>query len=317
MKQEEYLEGLVVGRQGKLADVWVASLNTLFRCHTRRQHLQIVCGDWVSVTALAKMSSSPAVLNDDVVSLPQGVVEHCVPRKNVFFRRDSLRTKIIAANVDQILGILAWDPLPSESLLMRWMVTAFVQQVTFIMVINKHDLAQYCPSEHPLWDWMLRYSTLGLNMIEVSAYEQNVDALIPYLKGKKSLLVGQSGSGKSSLINVLLPELCLETQDLSDGIGQGKHTTTTTQLYWLDEHQKTAIIDSPGMQVFGISGISKEAVLSSCSDIVPYIGKCKFRNCRHTENELGCAILEAVNAGSIHEDRWMIVQELLNEVGND
>lgn len=288
--------GLVVARQGKLAHVWVSEVQQRFRCHARRQQLQVVCGDWVDISTIGEN---------------EGVVEQCESRRNVFSRSDELRTKTIAANVDQIIGVLAWDPLPSESLLMRWMIVAYDQGVDFILVVNKQDLAPYVP-EHPLREWVPRYRELGATIVEVSAKDGDISPLRAYLQGKTSLFIGQSGSGKSSIINELIPGLNLHTQILSDAMGGGRHTTTTTQLYWLDEARESAVLDSPGMQTFGVRTLSREAIMRACPDLVVYRGQCRFRDCKHLQ-EPDCAFHAALDRGDIHQDRWAIVQELWDE----
>ncbi|MES2207167.1 MAG: ribosome small subunit-dependent GTPase A [Pseudomonadota bacterium] len=288
--------GQVIARQGKRANVWLPASQEIVLCHARRQQLQVVCGDWVDIS---------------IISGLEGVVEKCHPRKNVFSRRDEVRTKTIAANVDQVFGVLAWDPLPSESLLMRWILVAHVQKVNFVLIVNKRDLAQHLP-EHPLWEWIPRYRNLGITVIEVSAQDSEIEAIREPLQHKTTVLIGQSGAGKSSIINALIPGLNLSTRELSEAMGSGRHTTTTTQLYWLDEARQTAVMDSPGMQTFGVKGLSQQEILASCPDFAPYLGKCRFRNCQH-DREPDCAFTEAISAGKITEERWDIIQEIIAE----
>jgi ribosome biogenesis GTPase len=217
--------------------------------------------------------------------------------------------------VDQVIGVLAWDPLPSESLLMRWMIVAHTQGVPFICIVNKSDLASYLP-EHPLREWMPKYRALGIPCLETSTYHSDVSIkaqLWPFLQQKTTLLVGQSGAGKSSLINSLIPGLNLETRELSEAIGSGRHTTTTTQMYWLDDDKKTSVMDSPGMQSFGVHGLTREVVLHACPDLQPYHGRCRFRNCQH-HHEPECAFLEALDRGEIDMDRWDILNTLWSEL---
>ncbi len=132
--------------------------------------------------------------------------------------------------------------------------------------------------------------------------------------------MGQSGSGKSSIINALIPGLNLTTQTLSEAMGSGRHTTTTTQLYWLDaEHPGASagsVLDSPGMQTFGIRSLSREAIIRACPDLAKYQGRCRFRDCQH-DKEPDCAFHAALDSGAIHPDRWEIAQALFAEASGE
>ena len=154
------------------------------------------------------------------------------------------------------------------------------------------------------------YEQLGYSLLSLSA-KQDVTPLLPWLKGQTSVLVGQSGMGKSTLVNALLPEALARTREISSALDSGKHTTTSARLYHLDA--KSSLIDSPGLQEFGLAHLTSDQIEYAFVEFRPFLGKCRFNNCRHLK-EQDCAILNAVNAGKINGIRLNSYQKLLAEI---
>lgn len=263
--------------------------NEMLSCVTRGKKTGIVCGDWVTIQHTAK---------------GQGVIETIQPRESLLYRSDAYRKKIIAANVTQIIIVVAAKPSFSEELINRCLVAAEDQHINVLIVLNKADLIE--PTKLAL-DKLSLYEDLGYPLLSLSA-KQDISALLPHLENHLSVLAGQSGMGKSTLINALIPQANRATAEISTALDSGSHTTTHSQLYALNE--KSKIIDSPGIQEFGLHHISAEELAWRFREFVPYIGKCKFHNCRHV-NEPDCAILNAVDEGKINSRRLKYYQQIL------
>lgn len=234
----------------------------------------------------------------------QGVIEKIQPRTSLLYRSDAFKEKIIAANVTQIIIVVAAVPSFSEELINRCLVAAESENIEVLIVLNKADLIE--PTRAAL-DTLSLYASLGYHILQLSAL-QDVSALRPYLKSHLSVLAGQSGMGKSTLLNTLIPQANRATAEISAALDSGTHTTTHSQLYHLDENG--AIIDSPGFQEFGLSHIKEENLAWGFLEFHPYFGQCKFSNCRHLK-EPGCAVLAAVEQGKIHSKRLAFYQKLL------
>ena len=218
----------------------------------------------------------------------QGVIEAILPRHSLLYRSDAFREKIIAANVTQIIIVLAAVPSFYEDLVNRCLAAAESAKIKVLIVLNKADLQS--ETAQALAKLAL-YRDLGYPLLTLSAH-QDTAPLMPFLQGETSVLVGQSGMGKSSIINSLLPGVKAETREISATLDSGKHTTTHARLYHLnpDSH----IIDSPGLQEFGLHHLKPEEIDHAFVEFRPYLGQCKFNNCRH-RSEPGCAVLAADN----------------------
>lgn len=282
------LQGLVVAAFGKRYNVELAD-GRILSCVTRGKKVDNAAGDRVTV----KQTSDT-----------DGVIESTMQRSTLLYRSNAFKSKVLAANVTQILIVLATQPSFYEDLLNRCLVAAEASGIRALILLNKCDL------ENPLAiEKLAFYASLGYHTIALSA-SQSVACLHPWLKGQTSILVGQSGMGKSTIINGLLPNVRSRTQEISATLDSGKHTTTATHLYHLDED--SAIIDSPGLQEFGLYHVDKTNLEYAFIEFRPYIGHCKFNNCSHT-HEPGCAILAAVDSGQIHPQRLQIFQQLYAE----
>ncbi len=230
-------------------------------------------------------------------------------RTSIFGRGDHKGLfKATAANLDQLLIVIAPKPAPSLDLITRYIVMAELQGIRPLIVVNKKDLG--IPDEPPFTD-LPDLSTLGYLVIETSKDDgASLERLEKSVTGHTSLLAGQSGVGKSSLLNRLIPRLDALTGQLSKATGKGKHTTTTTRLYPLPKGG--FLVDSPGVWEYGLWTIPAQELAHGFIEFRPYIGQCKFRDCTHT-HEPGCAIIQAVESGDIFPSRHAAWRRLLAE----
>jgi ribosome biogenesis GTPase / thiamine phosphate phosphatase len=233
-------------------------------------------------------------------------IEKNLPRDNLLYRSDRFHTKLLAANLDQAFIVTAAVPTPDPGLLDRCLVACEAAGIPASIVVNKTDLP-----ETPAWLEKLRpYEAMGYPLIPLAAV-RDIGPLIERLAGKTSILVGASGVGKSTLINSLVPEAEIATQEISEALDTGKHTTTHTRLYHLPSGG--ALIDSPGMQEFALGHLKADDIQAAFPEFRPYIGQCRFYNCRHLK-EPNCAILAAVETGHIQRGRWRCYETLCREL---
>lgn len=264
------------------------------------RHYQVELPDGQTVSCVPYGKKSAAVCGDRVrvhlSAAGQGAIEAIEPRDNLFYRADAFREKLIAANVTQVVIVVAAVPSFYEELLNRCLVAAEAAGAKALIVLNKCDLTEESARAE---DTLALYAGLGYRLLKLSA-KQDIAPLRPWLEGETSVLVGQSGMGKTSIVNALLPETSARTAEISAALDSGRHTTTHTQLYHLDE--RSILIDSPGMQEFGLGHVSRQDIARAFPEFRPHLGQCKFSNCRH-DSEPGCAIRAAVEHGSISPRR--------------
>lgn len=289
MHSSTQLTGQVVAAHGRHFLVHASHLGD-FNCVTRGKKSDVVCGDIVSIS---------------LTSPDQGVIDSIQPRISLFKRADAFRSKAIAANVTQIAIVVAPRPSWSEELLQRCLLAAENQHLPVLIIANKSDL----PEHEAMMAQLSAYEKLAYTLIPLCA-KTNLQPLKPYLQGKITLLVGQSGMGKSTLINSLFPDANARINAFSDALDSGRHTTTHSRLYALDDN--SAVIDSPGLQEFALSHLSQSDIESAMPDFRPFTGHCRFRDCRHL-HEPDCAVHQAVKSGQLSARRLDFFQRLLKE----
>ncbi|WP_353090891.1 ribosome small subunit-dependent GTPase A [Methylibium sp.] len=289
--------GLVVAGHGRHYIVETPEGRRLI-CHPRGKKSALVVGD--------RVRWLPIGGDQD-----EGVIERLEPRRNLLFRQDEWKTKSFAANLDQLLIWLAVDPQFSESQLTRALIAAESAGIDATIVLNKTDL----PDANTQRARLAPYRAMGYAVIELSlkhAFDAASGTLNALLAGRTTLVLGPSGTGKSTLINALLPGARAQVGEISQALNSGRHTTTTTQWYWLDRATNSALIDSPGFQEFGLQQIEAQQLPAYMPDLRAHAGGCKFYNCTH-RHEPGCAVIAAVERGEISASRWRIYGDLLEE----
>lgn len=284
------LNGLVVASYGKRYGVELEDGAEL-SCVTRGKKTDLACGDRVKVKL-----TGPS----------EGVVEQLEPRSSLLYRSNSFRSKMLAANVSQAVIVLATQPSFYEELLNRCLVACEAAGVKAVIVLNKCDL----DNAEDVMSRLQDYAALGYTIQPLSARD-DISPLRQWLAGETSVLVGQSGMGKSTIVNALLPDKMVRTQEVSTVLDSGKHTTTAAHLYHLDATSK--LIDSPGLQEFGLHHLDGEQLELAFVEFRPYLGKCRFNNCRHLK-EPDCAIRAAADAGAILPRRLAYYQQLRQEI---
>ncbi len=260
-----------------------------------------------------------AVVGDRVLwrgSHDEGTIERIEARRNLFYRQDEIRTKSFAANLDQVLVLIAADPEFSEVQLTRALIAAEAAGITPLIALNKSDLVE--PFERA-WARLLPYLRMHYGVMPLSlrlSGEVDREHLLRHLQGRTTLVLGPSGAGKSTLINLLVPGASAQTGEVSRALNSGKHTTTSTTWYWVDAARSTALIDSPGFQEFGLHHIAPADLARLMPDLRPHLGQCRFYNCTHL-HEPGCAVLAAVGSEgeqAVSPNRHRIYAQLFAEL---
>ena len=299
MTSQNHAEALVLVSYGSQGVVMLGG-GERKRCKFRRNVGRPFCGDRVLVARA------------DDASL---VVEKILPRKNNFVRTDDRQHKhIIAANLDQVLIVVATRPLPSRDLMERYLLAAHSLGIEPVIVYNKTDL-QVADDETAngvlVLGHMPDYEALGYTVIRTSCKTApGIIGLQSVLKDKTSILAGQSGVGKSSLINQLIPDLQIQTGELSNATGKGTHTTTSTMMYQLTDGGY--LVDSPGVWEYGLWKLEDHELATGFIEFEPWLGQCRFNNCLHA-SEPGCAIKQAVADGFIRDWRFQSYLRLLEQ----
>ena len=285
------LHGRIVAAYGREYEVRVDS-GGLLMCSPRGKKSLYACGDEVDVVASTES---------------QGVINALRPRRSLLYRADLFKEKLIAANVTQVVIVAATEPGFNDELLMRCLCAVDSQNLEGVIVLNKCDLGTHLQRGR---DVLAPFAKLGHPVLELSAQEGDLEFLRRRLAGHVSLLVGQSGMGKTTLINALIPDTDAKTGIVSDVLMSGKHTTTHAR--WYDLPGGGALIDSPGLQAFGLAHLSAEQIEAGFREFRPLRGQCRFRDCQH-DREPQCAYRAALVAGEIDARRFQVFMTLLAE----
>jgi ribosome biogenesis GTPase len=284
--------GLVVAAWRRHFAVRLDEGDEVVECMLKGRRTVVACGDRVEVEHAAGGNAIVAV----------------GPRSSLLYRSDAFREKVLAANVTQVIGVVAPDLSLDENLLNRWIVAAELERCRFVLCANKSDL----PAFDALRERLAPYRALGYPVVECAA-KQSVGTLAPVFAGQRSVLIGQSGMGKSTILNALVPHAGARIGDVSAALKTGRHTTTEATLYPITPDAQCWIVDSPGMKVFGLAHADPDRLTEAFVEMRPMIGHCRFRDCRH-DREPGCAIRAAVDEGRIAPQRLSLLHALRREV---
>lgn len=287
---DKLLTAQIITSFGRRFQVRTAAGKT-YEATTRKKRIDFACGDIVHIGHINQQ---------------QAVIEDYLPRRSLLYRQDATRTKLIAANVTLMLIVLAAVPTPSELLLQRALLAAEAADIKPLIILNKADLPQNA-------EWLVKlsyYQSLGYKVINISALN-DITLLREHLQDECAILLGQSGMGKSTLTNALLGKEQARVGTISSALDSGRHTTTHAQLYDLDTESQ--LIDSPGLQAFGLHYLHTGDLLHYFPDMRSYIGQCRFHNCTHRQ-EPGCALKQALAEGKLKPERLRFLQNITDEL---
>ncbi len=292
------MRGRVIAAHGRHYLVQLAD-GTLQNCFPRGKKSECAVGDHVQI---------------ERASADQGVVAKVETRHNLLYRSDQFKSKLLAANIDQVMIVLATEPGFSEDLLGRALVAAEALGIAPLILLNKTDLTDRLEEARGR---LRLYRDLGYPVVEVSANAQpeaTLEALQPRIVERSTILIGQSGMGKSTLLNLLIPGVDAQTREISDKLDSGKHTTTFTRLYHLPDAwgKGGTLIDSPGFQEFGLYHLSEGMLERAFPEFRERLAECRFYNCHHLQ-EPGCGVLTAVERGDIDRRRHALYAQLVHE----
>jgi ribosome biogenesis GTPase len=311
-----------------LVDPATLDLGLVVAAHGR--HVIVETPEGQRVHCVPRGKKSELVVGDRVrwqATGDGGVIEHVEPRRNLLFRQDEWRSKSFAANLDQLLVLVAVEPPFGEMQLTRSLIAAAAAGIPTVIGLNKIDL----PGADATRARLAPYCAMGITVMEFALKTDFAGAqavLAPWLAGRTTLVLGPSGMGKSTLINRFVPEAAAQVGEISQALQTGRHTTTTTTWYWLDADgdapvrgalvdtrapTRGALIDSPGFQEFGLRQVTPTELASLMPDLAAHLGACRFANCSH-RHEPGCGVRAAAARGDITPTRWHLYESLHEEL---
>jgi ribosome biogenesis GTPase / thiamine phosphate phosphatase len=241
-----------------------------------------------------------------ITSAEQARIESIEPRSTLLFRTDKYRTKELAANVDQVIVVFASRPAFNRWFVWKALVAASAAGIDALVLRNKADLAESDDASA----FLQQIAELGWRTLTLSAKSDGDSAralLLPEVAGHKSLMVGQSGMGKSTLLNLLIPDARARTQEFSERLNAGKQTTTASRWFVLDDD--SALVDSAGFEEFGLTHLSFDQIAATFPEFSPLLGHCRFQDCRHLR-EPGCAVRAALEDGRVMPERYEFYRSL-------
>jgi ribosome biogenesis GTPase len=286
---------LVVGAHGRHYIIETPERQRVL-CHRRGKKVDCVVGDQVQWDTTGD----------------GGVIESVLPRRSLLWRQDRWRSKSFAANIDRVLIIVAASPPMAEPLLARALIAAAHAGIAVQVLLNKADLPEAAAARERLQP----YVRMGVPVLEASLKHDAAQArelLQPLLAQRTTLLLGASGVGKSTLINAVVPDATAQVGEISQALNAGRHTTTTTTWYWLNDARDAAVLDSPGFQEFGLQQIEPADLATWLPDVSAHVAACRFANCTH-RSEPDCAVRAAAERGDIAPSRLRLYQELYEEL---
>lgn len=279
--------GLITKSYGRQYIVEVE--NASYIAVTKAKKIDYVVGDRVTV---------------DIVNKEQLQITGLIPRHNLVYRKDHNRSKLIASNISQIMIVIAVKPNFNPNFLNSCLLFAGSAGIRSYILVNKSDLPQSTVFIQEIC--CLYQDKLGYEVISLSAND-NCDHLLPLFHKQQSLLIGQSGVGKSTITNWIIPEADTQVNEMTKSENSGRHTTTNAALYHIDKY--SSLIDCPGLQEFGLYHLSVEELPELFPELRTYLNKCRFRNCRHL-NEPDCAVIRAYTENAIDKTRFLLLQAL-------
>lgn len=300
MSKTPFEQGTVIAAHGRHYLVQAADIK--LHCVTRGKKSDVAVGD---------------VVDYQLTSKNQGVIEAITPRQSLLYRSDQYKSKMLAANLTQLMIVVATEPSFSDDLVSRALVASESSGIKAHIILNKIDVSASLPKAR---ERVGLYAKLGYPVHEVSVKTQaeaTRAVLQQILQGQSTILIGQSGMGKSSLINLMIPDADIATREISAALDTGKHTTTFTRLFQMpntsaSNGKASYVIDSPGFQEFGLHHLSEGMLERAFPEFLPYLGHCKFYNCHH-HSEPGCAVLTALKDGHINPMRHNLFKQLVHE----
>lgn len=287
MNQKPLLDATVIASYGNQCKIETAD-KSLIRAKSLKSVGKPLCGDKIKY----KIEQ-----NNEIV------ITEILPRATILSRLNNLnpKPKQIASNIEQMIIVVSANSSIKYGLIDRYLIAAEFSGFTPVIVLNKIDTIDE-PELKNIKNNMHIYSNIGLPVFYMSAINNiGIDSLLNVTANKTNIVVGQSGVGKSSIVNAILPDMPAITKEISDSNNKGKHTTTTAYLYSIPNNGK--LIDSPGIREFGLWNIDKNELAKGFTEIQHIGEQCKFRDCLH-QAEPGCAVVAAVNNGDISKQRY-------------